>query len=226
MKQRALGITVAFFAMVSVAAGAVALTDEGSRSGEGTLLARDADSGGESSGDGNGSAADCATAPCEDVGGGAAGICLEGTVDCNDTPVEKPGDGVSCTDINPPPPGCWAPDAPVSNEPPVIDEPPPPDCPEPSVPCVVDVCTMEYPNECIGTKAAVADLMARLDLEADAITVLSAERVDWPDSCLGIDKRDIACAEVITPGFRIILEASGQKYEYHTDGGSRAELAE
>jgi hypothetical protein len=31
---------------------------------------------------------------------------------------------------------------------------------------------------------------------------------------------------VITPGYRIILEANGKAYEYHTDGGSRAVLVE
>jgi hypothetical protein len=85
---------------------------------------------------------------------------------------------------------------------------------------------MEYPNKCTATGAAVADVAARLDIKEDAITVVSVEFVEWPDSCLGITKRDIACAEVITPGYRIILEANGQAYEYHTDGGSRAELVE
>ena len=54
----------------------------------------------------------------------------------------------------------------------------------------------------------------------------SVEFVEWPDACLGIAQRDVACAEVITPGYRIILEANGATYEYHTDGGSRAVLVE
>ena len=222
MKKWALAITVAFFAIVSVAAGAVALTDEG---GDAVRVARDADNRGESGGDG--SAADCATPPCEDVGGGADGICLEGAIDCNDTPTERPPEGDACILIFPTPPECADPDAPVSDEPPPSDEPPsdggpgaPPGSDPPSA------CTMEYPNKCTATGAAVADLAARLDIKEDAITVVSVEFVEWPDSCLGITKRDIACAEVITPGYRIILEVKGQAYEYHTDGGSLAELVE
>ena len=220
MQKGAFAITVAFFAIVSVAAGAVALTDDDSSPG----VARDADDRGESGGDG--SASDCASRPCEDIDGGAAGICLEGAIDCDDTPVEQPPDGDVCIQIFPTPPECTDPDAPVSNEPPLSDEPTPPACPEPSVPCVVNACTLQYPNECTGTKAAITDLAARLDLKEDAITVVGAERVDWPDSCLGITKRDTACAEVITPGYLIFLEANGETYEYHTDGGSQAVLVE
>ena len=62
MKKWAFAITVAFFATVSVAAGAVALTDDDSSPGVG----RDAADRGESGGDG--SASDCANPPCEDVG--------------------------------------------------------------------------------------------------------------------------------------------------------------
>jgi len=215
MKKWAFAMTVAFFAIVSVAAGAVALTDEDSSS----RVAHDADDRGESGGDG--SASDCASPPCEDTGGGAAGICLEGAVDCNDTPSEKPPEGDACILIFPTPPECADPDTPVSNDPPSRDEPTPPAGTEPP-----SACTMEYPNKCTATAAAIADLAARLDVKEDAITVVSAERVDWPDSCLGITKRDIACAEVITPGYRIILEVKGQAYEYHTDGGSLAELVE
>ena len=87
-------------------------------------------------------------------------------------------------------------------------------------------CTMEYPNKCTATAAAIADLARRLAVPEDQITVKTVEFVEWPDSCLGVTKRDVACAEVITPGYRIILEANGQTYEDHTDGGSQAVLVE
>jgi hypothetical protein len=41
--------------------------------------------------------------------------------------------------------------------------------------------------------------------------------VDWPDSCLGVYRTDEPCAEVITPGFRVLLSAQGHLYEFHTD---------
>ena len=215
MQRWALAVTAAFFAIVSIAAGAVALTDEG---GAGTQAAQDADSRDEVGGDG--SAAGCAAPPCEGTGGGAAGICLEGTVDCVDTPTGRPPEGDACIQIFPTPVECADPDAPVINEPSERD----PSDTTSSDP--IAGCTMEYPNACTATGAAVADLAARLDLKEDAIILVSFEDVEWPNACLGVEQPDVACAEVITQGFRIFLEANGQTYEYHTDGGSRVVLVE
>jgi hypothetical protein len=210
MKKWAFAITVAFFALVSAGAAAVALTDDDTEADNGEPIARGARDGSESSGDGS--------------GGGAAGICLEGTVDCIDMPTEEPpiGDDDVCIQIFPTPPECADPDAPVTNEPtpPGILEPGAP----PSDPG--QACTMEFPNKCTATAAAVADLAARLDLKEDAIIVVSVEAVEWPNACLGISQSDVACAEIITAGFRIFLEADGQKYDSHTDGGSRALLVD
>jgi hypothetical protein len=213
MKKWAFAITVAFFAIVSVGAGAVALTDDDGGSGQ--RLARDADDRGESGGDG--SAADCANPPCEDVGDGGLAICLEGAVDCNDTPDQEPPTDDVCIQIFPTPPECADPDAPVSNEPPTSGD-------------GID------PNECnfvhnirACEKNAVAlateDLAGRLG-SADGITLNGAGFVEWPDACLGVSQPDVACAEVITPGYRVLLEANGLLYEYHTDTGSRAVLVE
>jgi hypothetical protein len=33
-------------------------------------------------------------------------------------------------------------------------------------------------------------------------------------------------AQVITPGYRVVLEAGGQRYEYHTDTGRFVVLCE
>jgi hypothetical protein len=41
--------------------------------------------------------------------------------------------------------------------------------------------------------------------------------VDWPDACLGVTRPEVMCAQVITPGFRIVLAAQGREYEYHTN---------
>ena len=65
--------------------------------------------------------------------------------------------------------------------------------------------------------AAISALSENLGLDADEIIVVSSETVEWPDACLGITNEGIACAEVITPGYKIILEANGKQVEYHTD---------
>ena len=64
--------------------------------------------------------------------------------------------------------------------------------------------------------AAKADLAARLGLSEAEITVQSAEPVEWPDASLGCPQPGMMYAQVITPGYRVLLAAQGQAYEYHT----------
>ncbi|MBM2847981.1 MAG: hypothetical protein HW418_923, partial [Anaerolineales bacterium] len=65
-------------------------------------------------------------------------------------------------------------------------------------------------------RAAVQALAAALGLSVDQIKLVSIEAVDWPDGCLGVRRVGVLCTQVITPGFRIVLEANGKQYEYHT----------
>jgi hypothetical protein len=65
--------------------------------------------------------------------------------------------------------------------------------------------------------AALNDLSLQLNLSTDQITVVEFESVSWPDSCLGAASPGELCLQVITPGYRIVLEAMGQLFEYHTD---------
>lgn len=65
--------------------------------------------------------------------------------------------------------------------------------------------------------AAVNAVAQNLGLAAEQVRLVSSEAVEWPDSCLGITTEGIACAQVITPGFRIILDAAGRQVEYHTN---------
>ena len=74
------------------------------------------------------------------------------------------------------------------------------------------------------TEIAHRDLASALGVQVDAVIVVSIEAVDWPDACLGAAKAGTVCAQVITPGFKIVLESDGKEYEYHTDNGSRAVL--
>jgi hypothetical protein len=65
--------------------------------------------------------------------------------------------------------------------------------------------------------AAVADLAQKQGIPVDAITVQSVEPMEWGDTSLGCPQEGFMYAQVITPGYLIILEAQGQTYEYHTD---------
>jgi hypothetical protein len=46
---------------------------------------------------------------------------------------------------------------------------------------------------------------------------VSAQLIEWPDSCLGMALPGVACSQVVTPGYLIVLEANGVQFEYHTN---------
>jgi hypothetical protein len=60
-------------------------------------------------------------------------------------------------------------------------------------------------------------LSGRLGTPEAQVSVREVKRVDWPDACLGAASDDEVCAEVITPGFRIVLEGRGREHVYHSD---------
>ena len=64
---------------------------------------------------------------------------------------------------------------------------------------------------------AKGDLARRLGVGVEEVTLVSAEAVEWPDASLGNPQQGMVYAQVITPGYKIILSAGGQEYEYHSD---------
>lgn len=75
-------------------------------------------------------------------------------------------------------------------------------------------------------RLAVEDLSRRLGVTRDQIQVRVVEKAEWRDSSLGCPEPGKAYAQVITPGYRIVLEAQGKTYEYHSDEGRRVVLCE
>lgn len=70
-----------------------------------------------------------------------------------------------------------------------------------------------------GPDVAVQDLAKRLGVAAADISVVSAEEVTWSDSSMGCPKPGMMYAQVLTEGSRIVLEANGKRYEYHSGAG-------
>lgn len=64
---------------------------------------------------------------------------------------------------------------------------------------------------------AKKDLSERLEIPVENISFVRQETVDWPDASLGFPKEGMIYAQVITPGYIIILEAEDKLYEYHSD---------
>ena len=63
---------------------------------------------------------------------------------------------------------------------------------------------------------ATEDLMQAANVASDEITVLSTEEVEWSDTSLGCPEPDGMYAQMITPGYLIVLETGGESYNYHT----------
>ena len=63
---------------------------------------------------------------------------------------------------------------------------------------------------------AKEDLVQATGAASDAVTVLSTEEVEWSDTSLGCPEPDAMYAQVITPGYLIVLETGGETYEYHS----------
>ncbi|MFA4935060.1 MAG: hypothetical protein WC568_04410 [Candidatus Methanoperedens sp.] len=64
---------------------------------------------------------------------------------------------------------------------------------------------------------AKKDLAGRLNIPVEEILLVKQEKVDWSDTSLGFPEVGMMYAQVITPGFRVILKAEGKFYEYHSD---------
>jgi hypothetical protein len=65
-------------------------------------------------------------------------------------------------------------------------------------------------------------LSTMLGIPEAGINLVRVTMVEWPDSCLGISQPYVMCAQMVTSGYLIALDAGGQQYEYHTnqDGSS------
>ena len=66
-------------------------------------------------------------------------------------------------------------------------------------------------------QAAIRSLTQLLSVQPSQVEVVSAERTMWRDSCLGLATAGEMCLQVITPGYRVILQVGEKKYEIHTD---------
>ncbi len=87
---------------------------------------------------------------------------------------------------------------------------------------VIDIPPAEVePPAATGTAAigAAAVLFAAAELGVDpaSIQVISVDAVDWNNSCLGVDKPGEMCLDVITSGYRVLLDVDGREVAVHTN---------
>jgi len=72
------------------------------------------------------------------------------------------------------------------------------------------------------TEKAKEDLAHRLSIEKSQILVVEARDVFWSNSSLGCPQPGMLYAEVLSPGYLILLNVYGEDYEYHAGKNSDA----
>lgn len=71
-------------------------------------------------------------------------------------------------------------------------------------------------------QSAQAYLAQALSVPQSEITLKSSEEVMWRDSCLGVSQPNEMCAQVITPGYRVIFSTPKGDVEVHTNKSGSA----
>ena len=56
-----------------------------------------------------------------------------------------------------------------------------------------------------------------LGVPLESIQLQNIEKMDWPNSCLGLPEGDEVCAEAITPGWLLTFNINDQQYQYRVD---------
>ena len=72
----------------------------------------------------------------------------------------------------------------------------------------------EYPA---AAQLARGKAAADLGTELSQVQITAVEKTEWPDACLGMPDPTELCAQMITPGYRVTLDANGQQVVYRTD---------
>jgi hypothetical protein len=67
------------------------------------------------------------------------------------------------------------------------------------------------------TALLTAAIAEDLGVPAESVQVVSMEPRNWPDTSLGCPQPDMLYAQVVTPGYLVLLDVSGERIEYHTD---------
>ncbi|MFN3982155.1 MAG: hypothetical protein ACK4SA_17400 [Caldilinea sp.] len=83
-------------------------------------------------------------------------------------------------------------------------------------PAPVDAPFLSVEEQAIAD-AALQFVAGQLGVESEALHIQSVKAVQWPDASLGCPQPDMVYAAVITPGYLVTVERTGELYAVHTD---------
>lgn len=61
---------------------------------------------------------------------------------------------------------------------------------------------------------AVDDAATRAGVDVSSVTVVSADAVTYPNGAAGCPRRGFLYTDVMTPGYRVVVEVDGTRYDY------------
>ena len=67
------------------------------------------------------------------------------------------------------------------------------------------------------SEAAAEFLAAELGMLPEMIALTSSSPAEWPDTGLGCPEPGTMYAQVVTPGYIVLMQVDGTMYEVHTD---------
>lgn len=76
----------------------------------------------------------------------------------------------------------------------------------------------EMPEESQVVEAALADLADREGVAVEDISVVQVREVDWPDTAIGCPEEGMSYAQMVVPGFQVILQVDERVFDYHAGG--------
>lgn len=91
-----------------------------------------------------------------------------------------------------------------------MPDPTPSEQPETPVPDDFD----DYPQPVV---AAIDAAASEADVTRNEVRVMSYEQREWPSTALGCPQPGFSYAQVVTPGYLVLLVADGIEFTYHTN---------
>jgi hypothetical protein len=67
------------------------------------------------------------------------------------------------------------------------------------------------------TRTSLANQFQSNFIDPDQVRIVDSNQVEWSDTCLGVEQPGVECLPKSTPGYQVVLEANGIKFEVRAD---------